>query len=1380
MLSNVDQSIFLNSSAIQLLPTVSAEWNQNLFNPPFLTVAGTGVAETVSLTSGYSVINVTDSNTKGGDFTTKKFNLSNGSGDISYDISTANNGSAYKIVTYVKTDNALPVMINSYAKGTKNQFGSSQVEANSFGWTKIETYIGSPESVISSFNYVMSINSYSTSSVESATFFYTEPKVYETTFFDYQYNSLWPTDSVFTYFRPGESYVSTGDKNFSLPTDYRKINTEVIHGYSTSTCSPISPILNNPSFSFAKIPVPVLKSVLASDMDPYKYFVSDVDSKSISALYEQNISANKIVIKFNSLMTMPTVNVAIDGVSISIASSTNLMPDSNGILILYWTGTEWTKDKWNTMPHITTNGSVSNFTSFKKITVTQVNYSINTEFTSFTSISVIEDLKRMQIIEISPRLEVDLSDYVKDVTVNKSLDSKNNFVPISSINTDDATIILSAIPAISNYSLVPLFSSQSNLSSNILTNMLRKNIKFYVNFNILSYFNASTNSFVQLPTSGPNAHNGVRVPAGIFYSDVWDETDIKDVRIQCYDITRYLQTTPVPDYVANLKSVFDIITNILDLAGFTDYDYDSLHTVCNDNTMPLDLAYFYCNSKDMTVMDAISQIFLAYQIGAYMDEYGIMKFKSLSTILASKTSSITINEAHVVEGGYSISNKAKPGKISIRYQSPKIKQSLALQNATDTAIAASPSFIFTTSNDVLWSQQSMDSVGFNYLDEDMLEKSNRFKLNINDTLDIFHTYSLNNNGFAAIEDEIVSLVYKEYTLQNEFSPIVTVSVKNDIELQSEINRFNKKYQTGLKLSNGEDKNTYNTLVTPTGYITEVQRGLFGTVASEHTKITTLGSKNLSESVIDSSFNINNNTSKTTIISSDSQSGNNPIIQKIQMNADPLSKTIVYPTEETDNGYATYSVKFDLIDQEVAAAGLFFNLNNSLSDSTDAYFVELIKFNQINSATTLLYSPPRYRYCLAIYQNDGLNNTIVAWADVSGIVLSIIKSFEKVIVKEIETPTKYSYTTTTDEAFLLKVVHYPSDTENGEDAGEICSIFLNNVEINGFQIRSSNGEISGLPWNAPEINSVTKRSKKIILPSQPSSGTVFGFYCSTTPVLIEGVTDKVGFPTIDSTKSVANLRQIYGTQKALKERSVNYWFQDRNFLNGMVQGTNTFSDSLSYNMQTTPEVLGINYYDVQYTNPAAVSADVEPVSYLLYYYPGVNSIDKQNYQSLSVDEYAVAYSTVINTGFRAKIAIANNSPHMVFLSHQSDSLINMANNFTIFTHEIIAPSDPEILEKILDPSNISEVAQVDSPWIQSKEAANKMLNVLAHGFDGFSKDTRIKVFGNPLIQVGDVITISYPLAGINQQKYLIHSVSQSFNQGLTTELVLNTIDRGIAY
>jgi len=1374
MLTNVSSDIFSDSNSIKMTPAVFAEWNQNIFNPPYATVAGNGTIQN-NLTTSTTLTSVTGSDAKPG-FTTKKYVMTGDQDQIVYTVTPSATSSSFKIITYVKTNKDYPVMASVYASGDSSQFGSSVTEINSFGWSKIETYIGgsSESDTIGEFTYSITLNRLNTEDQYPEVFF-TVPEVYAVSYFDYQYNSVWPSDSAFTNFRPGESYVNTGSSKFSFPSEFRKLTKDIIDGYTSDVYMPVSPIIQNPKLINIAPPVPFYKNGLLSDMNQYKYFVSDATERSITGLYDKSgISTNKLVIKFNTLMAVPTINIYINGSIISVDGSTSISLAANvakenggvredaGVLVLYWTGTAWTRSRWTAMPTFNSSGAIDKVTTLNKITVTQVSNAVRDDFSSYTSGTLDSDITRMQIVEVSPRLEIDLTNYVINFSINKSLDSKDTYLPISSINSDDATITLSGIPLGTISSPVPIFSSQSNKTGSALSGILRKNIKLYINYYLENYFNSTTKALVT-----PNT----MIPGGIFYSDTWEESDVNEVSVQAYDIGRYLQSAQVSDYVSNLRTVIDVISNMLDLSGFTDYDFNSLYDICNNRNIPLDLAYFYVNSKDSTIVDALNQIFLPYQVGAFIDEYGVMKFLSLSEILASTTSDLTINESDILDNGYSVTNKAKPGKISLRYQLPKIKQSLALQNAALNP--NSPSFIYTTSNDIVWSQQNSDSVGLNYLDEDMNNTQNYFVTDKNDVLDIFHTYNLNNSGYAFIENEIVSFLYKEYSLEDQSNGPIFVSVKNDIELSGEIDRFNKKYKVGLMTSDGSTKSQYNTIIEPTGKITNIQRGMFGTQVKPHTVLTSanVSSKNITCKNLSSTYSITGNGTY-------SASTYNQFTPTTQT----TGKTLFYPSTErssvvTDDGtqpYKTYSVKFNFKNgTEKCSGGLFFNLDDSETNANHAHFVELVRYNTLKSDGVTWNSPQIYKYALVVYEATGTTPTIYAYADVTSTVNAIINNFEKVLVKS-GTGENITYAATTDfryASFNLRAAIYDSTGEDGEGSSvkNLMSVFLNNVEISGWRVQS------GSSWVPIDLNTDTGLPKKVSFSQNIAPGSIFGAFISTDPIAISGIT----YPSQSGTDA-GGVREIYATYKPLIERSVNYYFQDREFLNGMIQNQNIFSRSKSYMMQTKPEVIGINTYDVQYTTPAAVSVNVWPVEYLLKYFPGSDVVDQQYMQQKEVDEYSLSYSTVLNTGFRAKFAIANNSSHMVFLKQDPTDLLQGMSVLNLWTFEIIAPSDPEILDKVIDSANMSETVQLDSNWIQSKESANKLVNAIARGIDIFSKDVSVEIFGNPLIQVGDVVQLSYNLGGLNQQKYVVHSVSHSFDNGLSTNLLLNMIDKGVSY
>jgi len=1465
------------ASSVTLVPIASAEWNQNIYNQPYITFAGTGSSETI----GNPSITVTDvtgtANAFIGNVTTKSFSMTGTQHSVSYTFSTPSHSPAYKIITYIQTDSDLPIMANAYAKGSATQFGSSSIDISSFGYVKLITYVGSSGSTdtISNLTYTINLNTYDSADLtDPINIYYTQPEVFPISYNSYQNDSLWPTDSVFGSFRPGESYVPSGNvfswHSNSQPFDnsFRQITTETVIGHS-QLYAPVTAITQNPQFGLATPPQPMYKNVMPSDMAPYKYFVSDTSTHtpnpSLTAIYQPNIYANKLVLKFNTTQTVPIIDVVLDGTTIAH----NISVPSNGVLVLYYNGSSWTTSPWSKMPVFSSTGQISILKSFGKITVTQTAQVNNNPFNSYTSPYVEADLTRMQLIEVSPRIEVDITPFIMQFDITKQLDSKNNYIPISSINPNQADITLSAIPLSNNNAPVPIFSSQNQNS--VLYNMMKKNVKFYLGWNFESYF--------QNGEITPNTY----IPAGVYYANTWDETDIQTVKIGCYDIVNYLQTVPAPDYVASNKSIFDIITNILDLAGYTDYDYDSLYKVTNDKYTAMDMYYYFCNSQSATLYDALSELFLAHQIGAYIDEWGVMKFLSLANIMRYQDVTVEFDDASVIQGGYSITNKQKPGSITISYQEPKVTQSLALQNATNPGAQNSPSFIYTTSNEVLWTQKDADAVGSNYLSTSMLEKDNFFQMNNNSLLDIFHTYLLNTDGYAVIENEVVSFLYKEYLLgqtsslqditkdydpaTNTFGVYEYVYPKTDLELASFVGQFVKKHQAGLLINNGlpvkgktgllVPPSPVDVTIVPTGKISNIRRGMFGTVPSDHKIIEQLSDKNLTAE-----------NCATAIVQDILASSDNPKITKIQVSPNNSGWTYIYNANVVNPGFRTYSAKFDLNAGSPISAGVFFR-------STDLeYRVELIQVSNAVASnisapppppatptppppygssplpppppTPPYYTPPpppppatptppppvytvpppygnpppppppppsdgyvvpppppppvtysnpetssnsQYSYFITVVKKD-LNSggsTMVAMAEIDGVVFDVQSNWEKVLTAVPGTDTTaYSYTYATDQEYILKVVTSFSDGTDGEIEGQLIDVFLNNIQITGWQIPdpipnnalvTDDGVTSSRYWKSPNRNLVSGLVQKPNILAGTSEHLFtghFGFCTTLAPSMPAGFTyGTSALPTVSS-----NLREIYACEKALDERSINYWYQDTEFLNGLIQNQNLFSRYRSYMMQTNPEVTGINYYDVQYQTPAAVSADVLPIEYLWFYFPGDQPFDQQYYQQQMVDEYSLSYSTPINTGFRARLAIANNVGHMVYLTHASDSINQFTVSLNLWTHEAIAPSDAQTITRVLDASNKSEVIQVDSAWIQSRETANRLIDVIAIGNDGFSRDTSIQVFGNPLIQVGDIVNLNYSLAGIQNAKYLVHGVNNSYDKGLKTTLTLNSLNKAV--
>lgn len=1315
------QQYFASSSSVRLQQDVSVEWNYNLFQSPYVTVASNGAKATVGSQWTASGCTISETEiTKSEYFQGKRISTTQGSFIVTLSVTTTNK-KAYKVVFFARTDSSQAISMSTSVSAPGYVFGSDSKDIDSIQWKKFEMYVGS-EDPIPNFNIFLNVSSRSSANTTFDVYVST-PEVYETTLFDYKNGSLWPTDAPFNFFRPGESYVESGNSSYNNPAGLRTINSELSISGAWSKSMPCSPITYMPSVIIGQPSNPLYKNGLVSPFSPYKYFVSEYSSaQSICGVYDSELAVNKIVLKFNLSTSTPTVSVVISNTITGQSDTISVTPNEAGVAVLYWNEqlSQWSTNKWTVMPKFGNDGSITVGKLINKIVVTQTSATVHQQF------SDLNELKRMHLVEVSPRLEVNISDFVQNIEIDKTLDNKSNSVPISSIDSNSANLTISAIPLSTNGNYpLSIFSNEG--SNTLLNGLLRKNVKFYIFFKLIDESSPLNNSIVQ---------------GGAFYSDRWEEEDVSTVSVSAFDVTKYLQTLPSPDYVSQGENVFDTISNIMNLAGFTDYDYDSLYAICNDEELPLDLSFYFVNSREKTVFEALREIFAAYQIGAYVDEFGIMRFISLLQILKKDSSdavaavhdidSIQVKDvtyiSNLQDNGYQQSISQKIGKISIRYQSPKIKKSLTLANVYNPAILDSDSIILTTSNDIVWQQQSLDSIGFNYLDKSISNTSqNYFHYNRSDLDDVLHTFSVDHDGYAMIENEIVSFKEKEFLFTTSTGAFPRIySIKNNTDLQSKLNKYSK-------LVGNAD-----IMFHPTGRIVNIQRGMFGTNISAHqvmTPTTGFSSRLTVMTLNGSSFGPGGNAS----VRSDNK-------VSISTYAAQSSKTMLTPNSELDSGFSTYSTKitFNVATGQTssvpAAGGIFFNLTDGLQ--SPCYFVEIAQMTDS-------------KYGLVVYSiNSSGAKNIINYADITAVMNNIFKNYP--VVQHLNPDGTKKSDPTKDYSVNLRVSKWTDDyvksgVTNVTYGSTVFKVFINDVEITG--------------WNKTlEVNPATRITRLNTLPVATQTNSKFGFYASSSSAYPE-------YSAGTSSSSVA-FSELYATQTPIKDRSISYYHQTSEFLNKIVSGQR--STEKTYFMQTRPEIVGLNYYDVEYTTPAAVSVDVLKVSYVWYYFPSNLPIAQEYVQSIRVNENGLAYSTPINSGFKARFAIINNTKHLVFLKKEADSQNTITVDLNLWTPQIIALTDPETIDVVIDQTNASETLQIDSSWIQSQDAAALMANAVSVAVENFSKDVSVTVFGNPLIQVGDVIIFKYLLKNIEEAAYIVQRVAQKYDGGLETVLTLNKL------
>ena len=195
------------------------------------------------------------------------------------------------------------------------------------------------------------------------------------------------------------------------------------------------------------------------------------------------------------------------------------------------------------------------------------------------------------LIEMSPRLVVDISDKAIDFKITKTLSD----IGITSLPVGQ---LLASNGEISLFDDDQAFNDQN--SSSIVANYVRKNIKF-------NFYE------VILDIDGFDYY----VPVKTLYSEGFPQADVTagTISIQLRDFFFFLESMPAPRLLTTQTSLSYAITTLLDYVGFTNYVFRRV-TGESDPIIP----YFFV-APDQNVAQVLNQLALATQTAMFFDEY---------------------------------------------------------------------------------------------------------------------------------------------------------------------------------------------------------------------------------------------------------------------------------------------------------------------------------------------------------------------------------------------------------------------------------------------------------------------------------------------------------------------------------------------------------------------------------------------------------------------------------------------------------------------------------------------------------------------------------------------------------------------------------------
>ena len=541
----------------------------------------------------------------------------------------------------------------------------------------------------------------------------------------------------------------------------------------------------------------------------YKYWVSPKDTNAnLTIAYPKTIPVNKIVVKFETSHATPSswtisansgtvlkTGTAVKPFTNTVGSTTTKNYDA-GTVSIYYTGTTWS------------------------LLESEINYNAFVNITSL-NLTAVNPGGWIGVIEVAPHMVKDLSnDIVSFDIVKEQNSSTEELLPVGycTANSLDLNIV-----KYNQTSLQFKGFNKYNLSETFDTS------KVYL------VKNAEITAYVKVyhadGTFSDSRGTYFKVPQGVFYVDRWNISDVGDVNIFALDAAKILQESICPDMVCNNYSAIAIIRRMLDVVGFTNYNFNYADT---DGSVIVPTYWWSSSSNSngngsVTVWDNIQDICRDSQITAFVDEYNVLQFYTRDYLFdATKTASWQFR--HTASGTLlpnimSLSKKEMPSinQINIRYKTVSMatyeKSSHEILEFTDDAIMAAA--ILSNIPESADPSVTPHVAHINhYMGLQLIQVGEQ------DVLDPSTATFIPFNGYILIDSEIIEYDAIEYMYRDSITndlKYVDVSSKSDLS----------RYMGLAAVSVDSNATTYKTSMAPTSRYRIKTRGAFGTKKANH-------------------------------------------------------------------------------------------------------------------------------------------------------------------------------------------------------------------------------------------------------------------------------------------------------------------------------------------------------------------------------------------------------------------------------------------------------------------------------------------------------------------------------------------------------------------
>ena len=343
-------------------------------------------------------------------------------------------------------------------------------------------------------------------------------------------------------------------------------------------------------------------------------------------VYSNSFKANKITIKTQKdkgyptkfkIQYLDTGNNWITAVD-TTASATSTYGQDGKIEISY-DGTNWYfVNSLNTQSYLT------EFTdsTTQAVTMKGVRFLVSGMSSAYTP---------LELIEISPRLVINMTNHVMSFSLNSSIGDSQYGLPLGSIVSSSGNVSLSNETRIfdkMNPDSIFTYVKDSSVENYELETMLRANVKFV---------------FYQILIDGTNEY---AVPIKTMYSTQWSQSSEFTTSVNLEDYIKFFRETQAPNLLIGYKNPLKsslAIRMLLDNIGYNKFSFET-----KDSIDP-EMNFFYC-SNEFTVAEALNDIATSVQLSMFMDADN--NFVVMTKDRISSRTAFDVNSAEIQGNNY--------------------------------------------------------------------------------------------------------------------------------------------------------------------------------------------------------------------------------------------------------------------------------------------------------------------------------------------------------------------------------------------------------------------------------------------------------------------------------------------------------------------------------------------------------------------------------------------------------------------------------------------------------------------------------------------------------------------------------------------------------